>query len=310
MVSIIVPNYNHHKFLPIRIESILNQTFQDFELILLDDCSTDGSWEYLESFTTHPKVSHCIRNEINSGSPFKQWKKGIELAKYEWIWIAESDDFCELDFLEKMICNLQTDVSLIFSKSKFVDANGSQLNLEDFKIDESKYDFGDFDLKRNGIDFIKKFLLYRNSIVNVSSVLFKKPSEFPEEILEMKFAGDWFLWITLLCKGKVYYCSEELNYFRFHAQTTRFQKSESLELDRYHEFFSCIYYAKRILKLSGFSLTFDYGFSEIILNYFKVKYKYGRSRLVALFPDIPWFFYPLYYRFFFKSFIQSHSERF
>lgn len=74
-VSVIVPNYCHAPYLEQRIESILQQTFQDFELILLDDCSTDGSREILERYRNHPKVSGIFYNERNSGSPFKQWKK-------------------------------------------------------------------------------------------------------------------------------------------------------------------------------------------------------------------------------------------
>lgn len=93
LVSIIIPNFNHAAYLEQRIESVLKQTFQEFELILLDDSSTDKSWEIMMHYADHPLVSHCIRNEINSGSPFKQWKKGFDLAKYDLIWIAESDDF-------------------------------------------------------------------------------------------------------------------------------------------------------------------------------------------------------------------------
>ena len=73
-VSVIVPNYCHAPYLEQRIESILQQTFQDFELILLDDCSTDGSREILERYRNHPKVSGIFYNERNSGSPFKQRK--------------------------------------------------------------------------------------------------------------------------------------------------------------------------------------------------------------------------------------------
>ena len=66
-VSVIVPNYCHAPYLEQRIESILQQTFQDFELILLDDCSTDGSREILERYRNHPKVSGIFYNERNSG---------------------------------------------------------------------------------------------------------------------------------------------------------------------------------------------------------------------------------------------------
>ncbi len=78
-VSVIVPNYNHARFLRQRIDTILAQTFQDFELILLDDCSTDESRTILREYTSDKRV-RLEFNEVNSGSPFKQWKKGLEMA--------------------------------------------------------------------------------------------------------------------------------------------------------------------------------------------------------------------------------------
>ena len=63
LVSIIIPNYNHALYLKERLDSIFNQTFQDFEVILLDDCSTDTSREVLAEYAKKDKVSHCIFNE-------------------------------------------------------------------------------------------------------------------------------------------------------------------------------------------------------------------------------------------------------
>ncbi|HIB49060.1 MAG TPA: glycosyltransferase family 2 protein [Flavobacteriaceae bacterium] len=106
LVSIIVPNYNHAPFLKERLHSIFNQTHQDIEVILLDDASTDDSVQILEPYKNHPKVSHFIVNDSNTGSPFLQWKKGLELAVGQFLWIAESDDSCELDFLEKQLATI------------------------------------------------------------------------------------------------------------------------------------------------------------------------------------------------------------
>ena len=95
VVSVIIPNYNYALYLKKRIESILNQTYTDYELILLDDASTDNSVEILEKYKDNPHVSHILVNEKNSGSPFQQWAKGISLARGKWIWIAEADDVAE-----------------------------------------------------------------------------------------------------------------------------------------------------------------------------------------------------------------------
>lgn len=70
--SVIIPNYNHGRYLNQRISSVLNQTSQNFELILLDDASSDDSVDILMQFEKHPKVSIFIINRRNSGSTFKQ----------------------------------------------------------------------------------------------------------------------------------------------------------------------------------------------------------------------------------------------
>ena len=119
-VSIIIPNYNHAPYLKQRIESVLSQSYQNFEVILLDDRSTDNSWDILQAYKGHEKVSHCLRNDRNSGSPFIQWQKGIEIAKGEWIWIAESDDWADESLLESLInlTRLYPQVPLVFCQSK------------------------------------------------------------------------------------------------------------------------------------------------------------------------------------------------
>ena len=80
LVSVIVPNYNYAKYLNLRLESIFAQTYDNYEVILLDDKSSDGSIDIINKYSNHPKVSKVIINEVNSGSPFIQWKRGIKEA--------------------------------------------------------------------------------------------------------------------------------------------------------------------------------------------------------------------------------------
>ena len=88
LVSVIIPNYCHSQFLAQRIESVLNQTYQNFEVIILDDCSPDAgaSKAVIEKYRGNPHVSHIVYNEENSGSTFKQWNNGIALSKGEYCW--------------------------------------------------------------------------------------------------------------------------------------------------------------------------------------------------------------------------------
>ena len=76
-VTVVTPNYNHARYLPQRLDSILAQTYQDFELIILDNASTDNSREVIESYAKDPRVK-AIFNAKNNGSTFKQWKLGAK----------------------------------------------------------------------------------------------------------------------------------------------------------------------------------------------------------------------------------------
>lgn len=211
LISVIVPNYNHKRFLEQRLESIFQQTTQDFEVILLDDASTDNSLVILQKYQDeHSQVSHLVVNKKNSGSPFKQWEKGIQLAKGKYIWIAESDDWAANTFLEKLLPFVQQKgVGLAFCNSHWVDDKG--------KIEKSLSIHNSSFLK-DGRAEISEHLVYHNSIQNVSSVLFKR-SVLEERNLKYVnncFAGDWILYVDILFNSKIAYCEEKLNYFRWY----------------------------------------------------------------------------------------------
>jgi glycosyltransferase involved in cell wall biosynthesis len=116
-VSVAVPNYNHARFLRQRLDTILAQTYQDFELILLDDCSTDESRTILEQYAGDPRA-RLEFNEVNSGSTFKQWNKGVRLAQGKYVWIAESDDYSDARFLERLVSLFSTSTKYDFSVEK------------------------------------------------------------------------------------------------------------------------------------------------------------------------------------------------
>jgi glycosyltransferase involved in cell wall biosynthesis len=101
-VSVIIPNYNHGRFLEKRIRSVLDQSFGDFEAIFLDDASTDDSREVFTKFAGDRRI-RAIWNKQNSGGTFRQWNKGFREAKGEYVRVAESDDYADERFLEVML---------------------------------------------------------------------------------------------------------------------------------------------------------------------------------------------------------------
>lgn len=241
LVSIIIPNYNHAAFLQQRLDSVFQQTYQNFEVILLDDASTDGSVEILNTYKDHPQVSHLVINETNSGSPFKQWQKGIQLAKGEYIWIAESDDKASPQFLEMLVPLLnQPKVVLCYSATEHIDEinNSKYMDTWAFAMDQKRWLSNYIN---NGTDEINRFFRYRNIIPNASAALFLKSAVNLDEIpVKMKYCGDWFFWISLLNKGDIAYLSKTLNFYRKHQATTRMFQDKKIEAVRFKEYFSIV----------------------------------------------------------------------
>lgn len=212
-LSIIIPNYNHSLYLDERIQSVLNQTFQDFEVIILDDCSTDNSREVIEKYKNNPRISCVLFNKKNSGSTFIQWNKGFELAKGKYIWIAESDDVADSHFLEIIFSNINlNDPVLIFTNSYFIDSKSTI-------IDNKSHRIWNHLIQMDGISFVKRYLLGYNNIYNASAVVFKKEilANIPKESYNIyKACGDRIFWIYACLQGNILYIPEKLNYFRKH----------------------------------------------------------------------------------------------
>lgn len=225
LISVIVPNYNHEKYLEQRLKSIFNQTYSNFEVILLDDYSTDNSRILLSEYAKNSKVSHCVFNTENTGNTFTQWNTGIVLATGDFIWIAESDDFCELNFLEELVKPLLFDqgITLVYCQSNKVnelsEITGNWITHTD---DLNKNLFlGSFTL--DGNEFIERFLIYKNVIPNASGVVFRraivtKLGKLDDELV-LKTCGDWLFYLKLITNNKITYIDKSLNYFRYHSES-------------------------------------------------------------------------------------------
>jgi len=267
LVSIIIPNYNHAPYLHERIESILNQTFKDYEIIILDDFSTDNSKEIINEYQNHPRISHIIYNNINSGSTFVQWNRGFNLAKGKYIWIAESDDFCEKDMLEVLVNNInkQSNNVLAFCLSQFVNSNGNKINPF---LKTSK------NIIISGNKFISNYMTFENAIHNASSAIFKKDclSVITSDYTKFKAAGDRLFWIEIAKQGNVAIVNTPLNYFRQHKikvspakliDGTTFKEDylifsylRSLNyINKYQNFFIKNHYTNKIYKVKEMSAT-------------------------------------------------------
>jgi glycosyltransferase involved in cell wall biosynthesis len=211
LVTVIIPNYNHAAYLKQRIDSVVDQTFHDFEIIILDDCSTDNSAEIIEQYRGHQKVKRIIYNEVNTGSPFKQWKKGIELAESDYIWIAESDDIASLEFLKN--------ITPLLDESK-----GCSLAFCDSTTDFDSFTSHKTQSNAENKLYTGKDFIYQHNInaqfVNASCVVFRKDKinqQVLSDFVDFRSSGDWLFWTSLALKGDVIRHQQILNFYRRHA---------------------------------------------------------------------------------------------
>ena len=232
-VSVIVPNYNHARFLQKRIDSILAQTFQEFELILLDDCSTDDSRSICSQFAQDARV-RIEFNDANSGSTFKQWNKGVRLARGKYVWIAESDDYASDRLLERLvqILDQDPDVTLAYCQSWRVSADGKLNGFADFYLDYLDARRWKADFCVSGAEECQSYLVSSNTVPNASAVVFRRAvyESVGGADESFRFCGDWKLWVSMALQGKMAYLSEPLNYYRTHDSSVR-SKSRKEALD-------------------------------------------------------------------------------
>lgn len=266
-VSVIVPNYNHARYLNQRIDSILNQTYQDFELILLDDCSTDNSREVLMSYKDNPHVSHIVFNEQNAGTAFRQWNKGVELAQGQYIWIAESDDWAKNDFLQTLMDILEKNptLGLAYTHTYFM-RNGRA-------IWQTKEEEGT--IVHKGEDFIKLKLAYGNCIENVSMSVFKKSlfKNVNSKTYEwMKLCGDWMFYTQLARQTNVLEVLSKHSFYRQHISNI----SNSTEHNgaTFLEGCDVMEYINTFVKINKFSFALFWGRK---LYFYKNKFKYSKE---------------------------------
>jgi glycosyltransferase involved in cell wall biosynthesis len=215
--------------MPERLYTIFDQNHPVEEIIVLDDCSTDDSisviWNVADQ--RHRDITLVV-NEQNSGSVFVQWARAAEMAKGEFLWIAEADDLSEPSFLSNLIALMKGDphIALGFSDSKSIDADGAHV-YDSYKPYYATIAPGA--LSRTdvfeGREFVTRYLGVKNTILNVSSVLWRREALLRalvarrDDLKDLRMAGDWRIYLECLAApgARIAYVADPLNIHRRHA---------------------------------------------------------------------------------------------
>jgi glycosyltransferase involved in cell wall biosynthesis len=257
-VSVVVPNFNYEKFLGERLTSILDQTYRDFELIFLDDASPDGSVAYVRR-VFGDRIDRIEVNQKNSGNPFVQWNRGVKLARGEFVWIAEADDYCSPLFLQRMLSAIEQSPRIglaycmtvpVDTESKILNANFHLEYLADIGADHWRHDF-----VANGQQEIHSYLSQKNTITNVSGVLFRRDAYLKSgpAFEKLRMCGDWLTYLQVLREWDVAFVSEPMNFHRQHP--SKHTHNSVLNLSYFREFLHVQRYVVRAVSLSAHEKT-------------------------------------------------------
>ena len=181
-ISVIIPAYNTSKTVEATINSVLNQTFGDFELIVVNDCSTDDTMELINRLADTDNRIRVYSNEKNSGVSYSR-NFGVEKANSDWIAFLDSDDLWTEDKLEKQLKFIEEnpDAQLTYTASGFMDNDGS---LKGYVMSVPKK-----------IDF--NTLLHKN-LISCSSIVVKRELMVKHKMPSDKMSEDHATWLTIL----------------------------------------------------------------------------------------------------------------
>jgi len=201
-VSVLMPAYNTEKYITEAIESILNQTFKEFELIIIDDCSTDRTWEIIQDYTKKDNRIIALRNEKNLGIPENR-NKLISLSKGKYVVWQDSDDISMPYRIEKQYNFMENhpDVGICGGWLLFFNNNNNKIYTQKYNIKDTflRKNIFKFSPVSQGVSIVRKKIY--NKVGNYN-ILFKqaedldmsfrigmhsKYSNIPEVLLKYRF---------------------------------------------------------------------------------------------------------------------------
>ena len=211
-VSICIPTYNGAEFVAKAIESILAQTFADFELLVVDDNSDDATMDTVRSFTDS-RLRIC-QNEERLGIP-GNWNRCLALARGEYICVFHQDDLMLPENVERKVQVLASDatISFVHSAARMLFEDSAPTALKNW-IESADHDF-----VVKGVSYFRK-LFFRGNLVCAPAVVARRQclldlGGFDEEL---GFSCDYEIWMRLCVQGRVAFLSQPLVFYRWHAK--------------------------------------------------------------------------------------------
>jgi len=263
LVSVIIPIYNAQKYLEETILSVLNQTYEDFELLLVNHNSTDGSTAIIEKYEAQDTRIKVVNLDVNKGGPAYPRNEGLKIAKGKYVAFLDSDDVWLPEKLEKQVSILSTSsYDIIYTLAYSIDGDSKRIGiLNNQKVyNKMKYFFSNLSI------------LYFSNYININTVLMKKDLNI--KFREDKYLialEDMFFWIeNVYFDKKVYLIDEKLINYRVLNNSASDRSSDKSFRKLFYLYSLLLNDAKISLKM--FSLCFVSNMFKIIIRNIKNKF--------------------------------------
>ena len=211
MISIALASFNGSKFIGKQIDSILSQTYQDFELVICDDCSTDNTWKILEEYAQKDSRVRIFKNETNLGFK-KNFEKAISLCSGDYIALCDQDDMWLDNHLDVLLTNLNDSTASV--------GNAAIMDGNDNKIDEVLSDRDRYFVDGSKEDKLIRILFYGNPFQGTSSLYKRSIFDYAIPIPDgVDYHDAWFASVAC-CLNGLNYTYDVITYYRIYGNNT------------------------------------------------------------------------------------------
>lgn len=221
--SICIPTYNYGKYIADCIESVLSQSFRNFELLIVDNASDDNTEEVVRNYIEHNANVRYFRNDVNIGMA-ANWNRCLSLSTGEYVKILCADDVLKPEHLNKCFEILDNNPNVVLITT-------GRLLTDEYLQPYDKLCYSDCSQIVNGHDVIKKCLIYGNLIGEPSSVIFKKNIAKRGFNTKYQQLTDLEMWFYILEQGDFGYLNEDLCIFRQHKDQATKENINNLVID-------------------------------------------------------------------------------
>jgi len=270
LVSVIVTSYNHAEYLEQRMKSLLAQTYDNIEIIVVDDCSTDGSREVLEDYRGNSSVNLVFLEE--NGGYASACNFGLDQSRGAYVMFAECDDYNDPDHIRTLVNIMEQNgrVGAAYCRSNIVDEKGAILGT-DYDVRDSSFK----SLCENDVlipsGIMARFFLFACVIPNMSAALIRKKDIERVGRLSPEFlaCADWDFWCRMAEQNDFFYVTNAMNYFRTHSETVRKKASAALQVGEYYDLLYRLYSKMKITFPESLRFRLNCGFlwaNFLVLN--------------------------------------------